>query len=119
VARYGGSSLNRFGKSLRECRAAMKLSQVDVARICGVPATAVCHWESGARAPTLASAERVARGLGVSLDAMCGLTHAKPTEYETVEVTACAVPGRGIICATVAPALIGRTVALVPKDRAE
>lgn len=50
----------RSGKA-RELRESLLLSQGDIARECGVTATAVSRWESGKTSPRAASARKLSR----------------------------------------------------------
>ena len=57
----------QFGKKLREVRLKKKLSQGDVAKILGVHRSYISGLERGARNPSLITAQKVAKALGVSI----------------------------------------------------
>ena len=56
-----------FAKKLREVRLKKKLSQGDVAKILGVHRSYISGLERGARNPSLITAQKVAKALGVSI----------------------------------------------------
>jgi transcriptional regulator with XRE-family HTH domain len=53
-----------------ELRRARHLTQLDVATSLGVSLSTVRRWESGESAPTARNARRLARRLGVSVEAL-------------------------------------------------
>jgi transcriptional regulator with XRE-family HTH domain len=57
-----------FGEKLKELRAAGGLTQAQLAEASGVPLGTVRDYEQNKRDPLLSTAQRLARGLGVSLD---------------------------------------------------
>ena len=68
-----------MGERLRWLRQAGGLSQSELAKAAGVPVGTLRGWEYGRRTPLLDAAARVAAALGVSLDALAGLTPAAET----------------------------------------
>jgi transcriptional regulator with XRE-family HTH domain len=52
-----------FGKKLRDYRVANGLSQRDLAKDCGIVASAICHYETGTRYPGVVNAVRIAKSL--------------------------------------------------------
>jgi putative transcriptional regulator len=62
---------------LRELRQARGFSQEELARLLGVAGYTVTRWETGQMRPTAGNARKLARRLGVDVDAL-GL--GKPTE---------------------------------------
>ena len=55
-------------------RAALKLTQLDLARLSGFQACAISHFEAGRRDPTAASVRRLCISLSCSADYLLGLT---------------------------------------------
>jgi transcriptional regulator with XRE-family HTH domain len=53
-------------------RTLAKLSQSELAALCGVDETAVSHWENGLSAPKGSRLPVVANALGVTLDELFG-----------------------------------------------
>jgi transcriptional regulator with XRE-family HTH domain len=62
------TNLTSFAIALRKLREADGLSYADLAEQSGVSASAIHHYETGYRRPTLEHAARLARALGMSLD---------------------------------------------------
>ena len=63
-----------FPARLKGLRAAAGLTQDELARRTGVRRLSVSQWECGRRAPSLATARRIAQALGVSVDELAGVT---------------------------------------------
>ena len=61
-----------FAARLVRLRAAAGLTQAQLAARSGLSLQAVCFWEQGRRAPTLASAGRLAAALGCALAELAG-----------------------------------------------
>src|SRR4029450_11679352 len=61
-----------FPQHLRLARERPRLGQLELARLAGVPQSAVSHFESGARAPSLHNLLRLADVLGVTTDFLLG-----------------------------------------------
>jgi transcriptional regulator with XRE-family HTH domain len=57
-----------FSGVIREARAARKLSQEELAKLCGVFQPTIARWERGA--PIEASLRKVAEALGLTLEAL-------------------------------------------------
>jgi transcriptional regulator with XRE-family HTH domain len=55
----------QFGKKLREIRLEKKMSQGDVAKILDVHRSYISGLERGARNPSLLTAQKIAKALGV------------------------------------------------------
>jgi transcriptional regulator with XRE-family HTH domain len=60
--------LHSFARKMRKAREAAGLSQSELARRCGFQPSAVAHFESGRREPSLTNAIRLAKGLKKTLD---------------------------------------------------
>jgi transcriptional regulator with XRE-family HTH domain len=65
-----------MGQKLQELRRAKGLSQFRFAVLCDVPIATLQGWEQGRRQPRLDALVKVARALGVTVDAL--LTAAEP-----------------------------------------
>jgi transcriptional regulator with XRE-family HTH domain len=63
-----------MGERLKRLRHAAGLSQSQLARAAGVPASTLRQWEQGRRLPSLEGFFAVADGLGVTLDELAGRT---------------------------------------------
>ena len=63
-------SKQQMGVRLQCLRQAAGLSQSGLAKAAGVPIGTLRNWEQGRRVPLLDTAARVAKALGVSLDAL-------------------------------------------------
>jgi transcriptional regulator with XRE-family HTH domain len=61
-----------FAQRLRQARERRELSQMHLAQMAGLPQSAVSHFESGARAPSLHNFLRLADVLGVTTDFLLG-----------------------------------------------
>ncbi len=59
--------ITEFSKRIKEVRLKKKLSQGDVAKILGVHRSYISGLERGARNPSLITAQKVAKALGVSI----------------------------------------------------
>lgn len=59
-----------MGQMLQKLRKSFGKSQADLARESGVPIGTIQGWEQDRREPLLGTAARVARALGVSIDAL-------------------------------------------------
>jgi transcriptional regulator with XRE-family HTH domain len=58
-------------QGLRECRELRGYSQTDLAARTGLKPSAVSHFETGNRVPSLGNLIRLADALDVSLDTLC------------------------------------------------
>lgn len=63
-----------FGERLKQARLSQHLSQSSLAHQLGIGRSTLVEYESGATLPSLMVAIRLAQGLDVSLDWLCGLT---------------------------------------------
>jgi transcriptional regulator with XRE-family HTH domain len=61
-----------IGKRLQRLRQAAGVSQPDLARAAGIPVGTLRNLEQGRRIPRLDTAGKLARALGVSVDALLG-----------------------------------------------
>jgi transcriptional regulator with XRE-family HTH domain len=61
-----------FAEKLKELRQGKGLSQAGLAAASGVPVGTIRDYEQGKREPLLSNAQRLARGLGVSVAAFNG-----------------------------------------------
>jgi transcriptional regulator with XRE-family HTH domain len=61
-----------MGQKLRQFRLAAGMSQEDLAKAAKVPIGTVRNWEQDRRCPLLDTAARIAKVLGISLDALVG-----------------------------------------------
>jgi len=59
--------ITEFSKRIKEVRLKKKMSQGDVAKVLGVHRSYISGLERGARNPSLITAQRVAKALGVSI----------------------------------------------------
>jgi transcriptional regulator with XRE-family HTH domain len=66
-----------FGSRLRTLREALGLSQSELATRCGLPIDTLQNWEQGRSEPRLSALVQLAGCLGVSLDALAGLSPKK------------------------------------------
>jgi len=60
----------KLGENLKKIRAKKKLSQGALARFLGVDKGYISNIENGNKNPTLATIERLAKALGVSVDSL-------------------------------------------------
>ena len=67
-----------FKNRLRECREAQRLSQEQLAHLCGVSYSTYRRYESGENEPLLSVSAKIARELGISLDYLSGLSDLPP-----------------------------------------
>jgi transcriptional regulator with XRE-family HTH domain len=58
-------------QGLRDCRELRGLSQTELAERTGLKPSAISHFETGQRAPSLANLIRLADALDVPLDTLC------------------------------------------------
>jgi transcriptional regulator with XRE-family HTH domain len=58
-------------QGLRDCRELRGLSQSELAERTGLKPSAISHFETGQRAPSLANLVRLADALDVPLDTLC------------------------------------------------
>lgn len=58
-------------QGLRECREMRGMSQTDLAKATGLEPSAVSHFETGQRVPSLGNLIRLADALNVTLDVLC------------------------------------------------
>lgn len=63
--------MNEIGKRMRELREASRLSQVDIARLCGSNQTTIAKTETGKTAPSVKLLVWWADYFDVSLDYLC------------------------------------------------
>lgn len=61
-----------FSRRLNELRLKRGLSQVELARKAGLPASSISHFESGSRRPSLENLGRLAVALNASMDVLMG-----------------------------------------------
>ena len=64
--------LKSFPKRLRELREWRDLSQGGLAKLADIPASAISHFETGRRTPSLRSLTRLSRALDVTPDVLLG-----------------------------------------------
>ena len=65
-------ALRAFGQRLRTLRVERNLTQAQLAKHARLQTSAICHIETGRRAPSLKTLACIADGLGVSLSALFG-----------------------------------------------
>ena len=63
---------------VKAIRAKLGQSQAEFARMIGVSVATLRNWEQGLRVPLLSAAYRLARALGVTLDALAGRAFEEP-----------------------------------------
>jgi transcriptional regulator with XRE-family HTH domain len=63
---------NTFAVRLRTCRLDANMTQADLALRAGLQPSAISHFESGRRAPSLESLTYLVRALGVPADRLLG-----------------------------------------------
>ena len=62
------NSANKLGDNIRRIRLAKDMTQGDLCRKLGLDRAYMSNVESGKKNPTLSTIERIAKGLGVSMD---------------------------------------------------
>lgn len=62
--------MRTFAQNLREIRAVLGMSQEELAKRSGLKASAISHFETGRREPSLANLRRIRNALGASYDAL-------------------------------------------------
>jgi transcriptional regulator with XRE-family HTH domain len=65
--------LSTIGKRLRAIRESLKLTQAELAKKVGLTQSAISHFEEGKRTPSAQALEKIANGLGMSVDTLLGL----------------------------------------------
>lgn len=60
----------RFATQMKALRETRRWSQTHLAEMAGVPASSISHFESGRRAPALATLLRIATAFDISLDVL-------------------------------------------------
>ena len=63
-----------FVRRLVEAREALRWTQDDLARVAGLQCTAISHFETGGRTPSLPNFVKLAKALRVSSDWLLGLS---------------------------------------------
>lgn len=71
-----------FGKNVRNCRKARKLTQEQLAERVDVSMETIGKIERGVAAPTFATAERIAEALGVPVAVLFGASEAEAVSGE-------------------------------------
>lgn len=64
--------MNDFKSRLKELRLSRGLSQSDLAKRCGFQPSAISHFETGEREPSMNSLDRLASALRCSIDSLLG-----------------------------------------------
>jgi transcriptional regulator with XRE-family HTH domain len=78
-----------FGPRMRKRRLLIGLSQGELSRRTGIPTTRLSEFENGVRTDmTLSTALKLARALGMSLDALAGTWEEEAPPTPTAEVRA-------------------------------
>jgi transcriptional regulator with XRE-family HTH domain len=67
-------SQETMGQKLQKARQAAGMSQSQLAAVADVPIGTLRNWEQDRRTPLLDTAARVAKALGVSVDALAGVS---------------------------------------------
>lgn len=83
-----GDKNQSFDKRLRAERERLKLSQAQLAERAGLQASAISHFETGARRPSFRSLRKLAVALGVTTDYLLGRTEARTESADTVDAIA-------------------------------
>jgi transcriptional regulator with XRE-family HTH domain len=76
-----------LGQRIRQARDTAQMKQESAAREVGVAAATFSRWEQGHFAPNLEKLCRLAQVLGVSLDALCGLSQTPSPRSAIVDRT--------------------------------
>jgi transcriptional regulator with XRE-family HTH domain len=85
-----------FGPRLRKRRLQIGLSQGELSRRTGIPTTRLSEFENGVRTDmTLSTALKLARALGMSLDALAGTWEDEAPTAPDASAPAPAAPRRG------------------------
>ena len=74
-----------FKKRLADTRKRRDLSQVELAKKAGLPATAISHFESGGRKPSFDNLRKLADALDVSIDYLMGRTD-EPSGHVSADI---------------------------------
>jgi transcriptional regulator with XRE-family HTH domain len=64
----------RFARRLREKRLMNNWTQAKAAKVMGCTDSQIAHWELGYKMPTLWTACRLSKALGIDLRLLCGTT---------------------------------------------
>ena len=59
---------DHIGENIKSVRIAKKLSQQDLADLCGISNTVISQYENGRKTPGLSTLARIAKNLGVSIE---------------------------------------------------
>ena len=85
-----------FGQRMRQRRLQMGLSQGELSRRTGIPTPRLSEFENGVRPDmTLSTALKLARALGMSLDALAGTWEDEATATAEAAALAAETPRRG------------------------
>ena len=68
-----GLNTTEYGRRMKARRALLGYSQQDLADISGVNVNSIARYEAGINCPSLEAADKLARALGTSIDALVGL----------------------------------------------
>jgi transcriptional regulator with XRE-family HTH domain len=72
--------LKDFGQRLKELRAAQGLNQTQFAKQVNLTQAAISHFEDGKRIPSSGALQKIAGGLGLSLDELIGSADTASTD---------------------------------------
>ena len=75
-----------FGERLASARDARKISQSDLGKKAGLPASSISHFEGGARKPSFGNLHRLADALNVSTDYLLGRSEDIGTATSTLKL---------------------------------
>ena len=64
---------NTFGKNMQNIRWVLDISQEELARRAGLQVSAISHFETGRRDPSLKNIRKICKGLGCSPNALIRL----------------------------------------------